>query len=145
MWPPLSDYVKECCLIVRCKTEVKPTGVRYRVLETWKGKYSPELFYRTPPEGYLFTNDSHGNGSPADGREIVFFFTNGNQPAFANGKLENHSAAFVVTDGNVVYASTSLPEDAGGFRKKCTLQGFKAAVKSVVEQQQKAKEPREKK
>src|SRR5262245_5087522 len=73
-WPTLEDYVRQCVLIVKCQTEVKDNTIRYRVVETWKGQYSPDLFHHKPPEGYLYTGTSHGNGNPTDGREVIFFF-----------------------------------------------------------------------
>jgi hypothetical protein len=122
-WPDLQTYVKECSLIVYCKTEVKDRTVRYRVVESWKGEYRPDLFYHRPPPGYLYTGTWHGNEGPADGREVIFFFTADNQPAWANGKLLDHSTSFVVSGGKVVYASTNF-----GMRREYTVPEFKKAV-----------------
>src|SRR5262249_4550328 len=104
-WPSLEDYVDECVLIAKCKTE-KKAKFQYRVLETWKGKFSPDLFlfYDTPPEGCLFAHQNHGNDRPRNGREVIFFFTRRNQPVFAEGKLEHHSTCFNIEDCKVIYA-----------------------------------------
>jgi len=126
LWLPLEKYVETCSLIVLCKTELKGDKVQYKVIETWKGEYSPELFYYTPPEGYLFTNTWHGAESPSGGKEIIFFFTNNNQPNWADGKLVSHSTAFSITDGKLIYASTSME------RKEYSLEEFKDAILSVV-------------
>lgn len=120
-WPSLDMYVKWCALIVKCKTEV---GKGYRVVETWKGTYSPDLFFHRPPDGYVLTNNWHGNEGVADGREIVFFFT---MPDHST-KLDAHSTAFHVNDGRVVYAST------GGFgmRQEFTIEAFGRTIRSIV-------------
>src|SRR5262249_44095483 len=133
-WPTLESFVHECVLIVKCKTELKADGVRYRVLETWKGKYSPDLFHSRPPDGYLLTDTGNGNTNPTDGRAVIFFFTRRNQPAFAKGKLVSHATCFVIAAGKVIYASTSLPEPYG-LRKEYTVEGFKKAVLAVVEKE----------
>ena len=122
-WPPLKNYVELCTLIVRCKTEVEGKTVKYKVEESWKGKYSPELFHKKPPTGYLFTNSWHGNESPVSGREVIFFFTNSNQPSWTKGKLLSHSTSFVVNEGKVVYASTNF-----SMRKEYTVDDFKKKI-----------------
>jgi len=106
--PSLEDYVDKCVLIVKCKTEDQGK-LRFKVLETWKGKYSPDLFYDNPPQGYLYAGFGHGNDSPVDGREVIFFFTARNQPDFAKGKLVVHSTCFNVNDGKLGYASNTDP------------------------------------
>lgn len=135
-WPTLEDYVRRCVLIVKCRTEVKDKAVMYRVLETWKGKYSPDLFHHKPAEGYLYTNTWHGNEGPTEGREVIFFFTNSNQPAWTKGKLLHHSTSFVITGGKLVYAST----DRGGLRKEYTVEDFKKAVRGAADKDEKQQE-----
>jgi len=128
LWHPLEKYVEICSLIVHCKTEIKGDKVQYKVIESWKGKYSPDLFYNTPPEGYLFAFSNHGADSPINGEEIIFFFNkNHNQPNWANGKLAVHSTAFSVTDGKLIYGSTSDSE-----RKEYSLEEFKNAILDIV-------------
>jgi hypothetical protein len=141
-WPPLETYVDRCVLIVKCKTEVNEKTVKYRVVETWKGKYSPDSFYHKPPEGYLYSGSWHGNEAPTDGREVIFFFTPDNHPTWTKGKLLDHSTCFVVEDGKVIYASTSR----SGERKEYTVDAFKKAITAAVEnQKQKGKAVPEKK
>jgi hypothetical protein len=122
-WPSLELYVQWCSLIVKCKTEV---GVGYRVTETWKGVYDPDLFTHRPPAGYINTNNWHGNDEVEDGREIVFFFT----PKDYDAKLDAHSTAFHVKNGRVVYASTSW-----GMQREYTVEEFRRAIRSIVRRQ----------
>src|SRR5262245_10515279 len=100
-WPSLEQYVSSCVLIVHCRTESQGKEVRYKVIETWKGVYSTDLFYHKPPEGYLYTGTWHGNESPADGREVVFFFTAHNHPLWTKGLLLDHSTTFTIADGKL--------------------------------------------
>ena len=127
LWPTLEKYVDQCVLIVKCKTDMQNV-FRYKVLETWKGKYSPDLFDKQPPNGYIFADGGHGNDNPKAGRELVFFFTMHNQPS--SGKLQSHSTAFPIEDGKIVYASTN-----NNLRKEYTVKDFKAAISKIVRQQ----------
>lgn len=134
-WPALKTYVDQCVLIVKCRTEVQDKMVKYRVVETWKGTYSPDLFYHKPPKGYLSTGTWHGKERPSEGREVIFFFTEDNQPDWTKGKLLDHSTCFVVKDGKVIYA----PTDPFGYRKEYTVAGFKKAIIAGIEQEAKRK------
>lgn len=133
-WPSLEQYVEECVLIVKCKTE-KKAKFQYRVLETWKGNFNPDqfLFYDTPPEGCLFAHQNHGNDRPRNGREVIFFFTMRNQPVFAKGKLEHHSTCFNIEDGKVLYAENSDFDEM-----EYTVDEFKSAIAAIVGGQEKA-------
>lgn len=105
-WPPLEGYVEQCVLIVKAKTEVVEYGMlTFRVLETWKGKYSPGDFVRTTPDGRFFAGQYEHGVDVTDGQEIVFFFTRQNQ--LIEGKLSHHSTAFPIRDGKITYAATS--------------------------------------
>jgi len=126
-WPTLVEYVRKCVLIVKCRTEAHGDTFKYRVLETWKGKYSPELFSTEPPDGYILTNTWHGNDSPDVGREVIFFFT----PNTVTDKLLAHSTCFVIEQGKLVYASTS----ENGLRKEYTVKEFKKAILKIVDRQ----------
>ncbi len=123
LWPTFEKYVGDSALIVHCRTEIKNERVRFKIIETWKGVYSPELFYYTPEEGYLYTGYWHGNESPKDAGEVIFFFTIRNQPRWTEGKLLDHSTAFVVTNGKLIWASTA---DFG--RQEYTLAEFRVKV-----------------
>jgi hypothetical protein len=103
----------------------------YKVDEVWKGKYSPDLFYNKPPAGYLYTGTEHGNEKPTDGREVIFFFTNDNQPAWTKGTILVHSTTFVVTDGKLIYAETG--DD--GVRQEFSVSGFKKAILEAAEKE----------
>src|SRR6186713_535569 len=132
-WPSLEDYVNDCVLIVKCKTE-EAGKFQYRVLETWKGKFSPDLFVfsDTPPEGCLYAHQNHGNERPRQGREVIFFFTKRNQPDFAKGKLEHHSTCFNIEDDKLLYATNSDFDE-----KEYTVEQFKKAVAAIVVDQEK--------
>ena len=43
IWPTLETYVKDCILIVMCKTVVEEKKVKFKLDEVWKGKYSVDL------------------------------------------------------------------------------------------------------
>ena len=126
-WPTLEEYVDDCVLIVFCRTEIQNDEIRYKVMETWKGVYAPELFCHKPEEGYLYTSAWHGNESPASGREVIFFFTPHNHPQWADGRLDHHSTTFVVTNGKLIWASTA---DWG--RREYTLEEFRTKIKERV-------------
>jgi hypothetical protein len=123
-WPTLEEFVEECVLIVRCRTDERDIR-QHRVLETWKGQYSPELFVTPPPDGFVIADDAHGNANPVGGREIVFFYTRHNQPA--SGKLQSHSTALPIAGGKVIYAPTS-----DSLRKEYSIGGFRVAVFKIT-------------
>jgi len=127
-WPTHEQYVDSCVLIVLCRAEVKDNKVSYRILETWKGVYSPDLFYHKPPDGYLFTGTWHGNDSPKDGRESVFFFTAHNHPLWTKGLLLDHSTNFVISNGKLTYASTGNPGESRDY----TVTEFRSAIQQLV-------------
>ena len=130
-WPTLDECVKLCVLIVKCKTEMEKDLIKYRVLETWKGNYSPDLFYHRPPEGYLYNNTWHGNENPKEGQEIIFFFEVDNQSSSTEKeKLFFHSTAFPIKEGKIIYASTNIM-----MRKEYKVEAFKKEILSIVEKQ----------
>ena len=130
MWPPLNEYVKSCVLIVKCRVEIDKDIVKYRVLENWKGKYSPDLFYEKPEDGYVSTNTWHGNEDPKDGKDVIFFFTTKNNPSWAKGKISAHSTAFSVKNNKIVYASTNRV-----LREEYTIEEFKKEIISIAEKE----------
>jgi hypothetical protein len=136
-WLPLDKCVTLCSLIVKCTTEVTTNQIRYKIEETWKGNYSPDLFYHRPPDGYLYAGTWHGNDAPTNGRVVVFFFTKDNQPSWCNGRYLDHSTCFVVNDGKLIYADT----DRFGYRKEYAVDNFKKEILGIVEQQNKSAEP----
>lgn len=126
--PGLAEYVELFDLIVLCRTEVEGPAVRYRVVEVWKGEYRPDRFHYPPPDGYLRAGTGRGNEDPAEGREVVFFFGERHQPGWAGGKLVDHSAAFVVTGGSIVYPSFRRNRGAAEY----TLPEFRAFIRAAV-------------
>lgn len=116
-------------LVVYCRTEIKDGMVRYRVLETWKGEYRPDLFYDPPSSGYLYTGEWHGNDNPFAGREVVFFFSAESQSGKIEGKYSDHMTAHVVTNGKV-----TVPARRGftGQTEEWTLADFRKVVLASV-------------
>ena len=127
-WPTLAYYVDSCVLIVLCRTERYEDGFRYKLEETWKGVYTPDLFYHKPDEGYLYTGSWHGNEKQKEGLQTVFFFTSSNHPAWTKGKLLDHSTSFQITDGKLTYASTG----DFGIRREYTLPEFRKVITDRV-------------
>jgi hypothetical protein len=118
----LKSLVEFSPLIVKCRFERDDRGLRYRVLETWKGTYSPDLFAVSPSDGYFRPNHWPVR-NPTEGQEIILFFT-------ANpygSMLRGGAASFPVTDGMIVYDSSDI---FGGTRY--TVAGFKREVLSYV-------------
>jgi hypothetical protein len=132
-WPPLEDYVKDCVLIVKCRTEVKGEPIMYKVEEVWKGKYDPDMFNERPPEGYLFTLDWHGNTNPTDGREVIFFYAKPRGQSETKGKLLLHSTCFVIQDGKLIYASSA---EHSSLRKEYKVEEFKSEILRIVKEQE---------
>ncbi len=136
--PPLDQAVKRCVLIVRCKVEIKDNLINYRVVESWKGKYSPDLFYTEPLEGYLFRVGEEIGASRTsnlkDGQEVVFFYSDNAVSAVKKGKILSHAYddIFVVAHGKVVYELNSLPESPED-RQTYTVEQFKKSIQTVVE------------
>lgn len=124
VWPTLNNYVDQCVLIVLCRTEPFKDGFRYKIEETWKGVYSPELFYYKPDEGYLYAGSWHGNEGQKGGARTVFFFTASNSPDWAKGKLVDHSTSFQIKDGKLTYALTG----DWGVPKDYTVEEFRKAI-----------------
>ena len=107
MWMSLEDYVAKCVLIVRAKTVLERDGkLTFRVIETWKGRYTPDVFVETTIDGRFFAYQGEHGVKVVDGQEIAFFFTKHNQPN--TGKLHRHSTAFPISNGELVYGSTSM-------------------------------------
>ncbi len=80
-WPALENYVSKCILIVKAKTIVEKDGIlTFRVLESWKGNYSPDLFVKTTSDGRFFASQNEHGVKVMDGQELIFFFTRHNQP-----------------------------------------------------------------
>lgn len=124
MWPTLDKYVSGCVLIVLAETHAEPGGtLTFEVLESWRGDYKPGAFAYPRPDGRFTASQGEHGVDVVDGQQIVFFFSNHNQPV--PGKLARHSTAFPVVDGKIVWASTSMD------RHEYSLPEFKKAVQSI--------------
>lgn len=137
--PPLDQLVARSELIVKCRAEVKGDAVHYRVLETWKGEYTQDVFYRRPPAGYLypvtgqdFKVASSPIAAPVDGRELIFFFTRNHSPTALDGKLVKHSDCLVVVNDRVTY---DVASSVAGGRERIVypLEELKSAILAAAE------------
>lgn len=122
---PLEGFVKNALLIVKCKAEKDGDLFKFKVQEVWKGKYAPDKFNEKPPDGYILTNNWHGNENPKDGDEVIFFFTQNS--LYSKGILGAHSTAFQVKDGKIIYASTNMM-----LRKEYKVADFKNAILKII-------------
>lgn len=138
----LRDKVALADLIVRCKSEVDGATVRYRVVEVWKGKLSPELFYHDPdqgcfrpPQGFVAVHGINNSPLPADEQECIIFLSVDNQPKWTNGKFLPPWPSLRATEGKIVYPSPTEPPPPWGGRKEYTMDQFKRAVLNAVMRQ----------
>jgi hypothetical protein len=130
-WPTLQQLVRMSLLIVHCRTEkVDIQGqerVLFKVLDAWKGEYSPQAFVVPPPTGYIDT-DLGAGGNREPGREVVLFFARHNQP---KAGISRHDMMLAVRDGLVSY-----PGDVGDRltpSRRFALTDFKREVKQLVD------------
>ena len=129
MWPTLDQYVKTCDLIVLCETEMVDGKPIFKVVEEWKGTYSPTNFNahlqsRIPKPGYLPDSLGLASGRKSNtGQKVVFFFTP------AKDKYSGSSTSFDVRDERLIYAETGWD-----MAKEYTLPDFRAAVLGLVKE-----------
>lgn len=126
-WPSLKPLVRMSVLIVQCQTEKFEGRMMYKVLDVWKGEYSPLAFVRQPPTGYIDTGLGDGGDREA-GREVILFFARHNQ---SQAGISRHDMALTVRDGVVSYPS----ETEARFSKpeQFSLKEFKRKIKQLVE------------
>ena len=137
-WPSLDSSVSDCVLIVKARTVFEGTDntVTFKIEESWKGKYAPDMLKNTTKDGRYVTYKGKHGVNVVDGQEMVFFFTRHNHPG--TGPLDSHSTAFPVKDGKIVYASTSEVH-----WKEYTVGEFKKAIIALIEKQAARSGPRE--
>ncbi len=127
--PPFEKFASNCVLIVKAR-QAGPFSTNenfvltFEVTETWKGRFDPQTFTKTSPEGYIRAGQGEHGVRVTAGQEIIFFFTRHNQP---EGKLARHNAAFPITDGKLVYGSTSESVESRVF----TTAEFKRAIAAL--------------
>jgi hypothetical protein len=136
--PPLESVVRRDVLIVKCKMEIKEETIHYRVLESWKGKYDPKIFYQTPPDGYMHRGISAGMfGSPKDGTEVIMFYSDNaiSRSKDNPDKIDAYRPDDVlpVVNGKIEYELNELGSEV------YSLDEFKKAVLAVVAKQAKEK------
>lgn len=130
-WPTLPQLVRMSLLIVHGRTEsVDVEGrnrVLFKVLDVWKGAYSPQAFVVPPPTGYIDT-DLGAAGNREAGREVILFFARHNQHRTG---ISRHDMVLAVRDGFVSY-----PGDTGdrlSASRRFALNDFKREIKQLVE------------
>jgi len=131
--PPLASVVRRNLLIVKCQVEIKDNLLNYRVLETWKGNYSPEIFEQQPPKGYVLARPQKVGAArdSMDGREVILFYSDNalagsaHKPRKLNAYRMDDSIP--ILDGKVRW---EIERDLGG--EEYTLAEFKKAVLDIV-------------
>ncbi|MHC4953189.1 MAG: hypothetical protein ACYTGZ_04815 [Planctomycetota bacterium] len=127
VWEPLHDYVRRCSLIVRARAIVpEKGGLRFKVLESWKGKYDTSLFFDfcvNDAGEYLSRAGEHGI-DVVDGQEIVFFFSRPKK----GEKFGPHTTSFPVVKNTVLYASTSEDDE---LQKRWHIGEFKKRIRAL--------------
>ena len=140
--PPVEKVAQRGVLIVKCKTEIKDEMVNYRVLESWKGKYGPELFYVKPRDGYLYLHgvDAKGLGGVKDGQEVIVFYSDNALSGDSDnkGKIDahRHDDVLPVVAGKVVW------QPGEPHSTVYTLEELKKAVLAAVAKDPKVPTPR---
>lgn len=106
----VEQVAKRAVLIVKCRMEIKGGVANYRVLESSKGQYSPDLFYLKPIEGYLYSHgfDVKGISGVKDGQEVVLIYSDNSVSGDPDnkGKIRAHSpdSTLPVEDEKIVWA-----------------------------------------
>jgi hypothetical protein len=120
-------------LIVKCRTEVKQGRANFRVLESWKGRYSEDMMYVKPFDGCLYARgvDAKSRGA-AHGQEILFFYSdNGVSGDSTNkGKIfaDRPDMTLPIINGKVTWPVSDLDSTV------YTLDELKKAVLAVAKE-----------
>ncbi len=126
-WPSVEELASpRFLLIVHCRTEAVDGRVLYKVLDVWKGEYSPRAFVRQPPTGYINTGGPDATNGKA-GVEVILCYTRHNQPKEG---IHAHDMSLLVEDGKVTYPP-GVVEFPGG--RKYTLEEFKREITSRID------------
>jgi hypothetical protein len=132
LWPSLETYVRRCVLIVKAKAIAAENGrLTFHVLETWKGRYSPDDFVETTTDARFFASRLGSGGNIKADQEIVLFFTWRNQRI--KGKFSTCSTSFPIRNGKIIYGATGDPPQ---FPVEFTVDQFKKRISSLREKRQ---------
>jgi hypothetical protein len=128
-WPSLEQYARRCKLIVLCESEMVDGEPIFKVVETWKGTYSPNDFNRylrarIPAEGYL-PRGLHSGRASHNGQKVIFFFTLGIDPP--QREYNGASTSFDVNGGKLIYAETGY-----FMATEYTVAEFKEAIQRAL-------------
>jgi hypothetical protein len=123
-WPSVEELASpRFLLIVHCRTEAVEGQVLYKVLDVWKGEYSPRAFVRQPPTGYINT----GGPDVANGKagvEVILCYTRHNQPREG---IHAHDMSLLVKEGKLTYPP-GIVEFPGG--RDYAVEEFKREITS---------------
>jgi hypothetical protein len=128
-WPSLDDLASpRFLLIAHCCAEEVEGRTLYKVLDVWKGEYSPQAFAKRPPDGYIVVPSLAGSDVDRMAvKEVILFYTRGNQSKEGISQVD---MVLPVRDGKVMY-----PPDAGEFsgeQRTYTLAEFKQELTSRI-------------
>lgn len=128
-WPDLDDLASpRFLLIVRCRTEPVEGRVLYKVLDVWKGAYSPLAFVQRPPTGYVDTSLGPDGDDRVAGAEVVLFYTRHNQQKEG---ISRHDMVVPVRDGKLTYPPGGVELFSG--QPEYGVEEFKREITSRVE------------
>jgi hypothetical protein len=132
--PPVEQVARRAVLILKCQAEIRDGKLNYRVLESWKGKYRPELFYVKPQAGYLYRAgfDAKGRSDVQEGQEAIFIYSDNavSSEAEHRGQILAHRADSVLpsVEGTVIWARGE--SDAITY----TLDELKSAILAAIKE-----------
>lgn len=106
-WPTFEELASSRFhLIVHVRVDQVEGRALYKVLDAWKGAYSPLAFAVQPPTGYLNTTGPDGGAAAhKPGDEVVLFYTLHNRPKQG---FHRHDMAISVSNGKLTYSRTEL-------------------------------------
>jgi hypothetical protein len=128
-WPPLDFYARECVLVVHVQqvgehSVDRRAPIMLKVIETWVGEFDPDDFLHTR-NGLIVAHYGEHGMTLEPGQEAIVFYTRSNQPP---DKIRDHSTAFPIVDGTVIYAITGNGPEA---RKRFTLAEFRRRIEEA--------------
>lgn len=129
--PSVEEVARRDVLIVKCRTEIREGRANFRVLESWKGKYSEEMMYVRPVAGCLYTRgvDAKSQGA-MHGQETLFFYSDNAVSAEITNKgkilADRPDMTLPIIDGKVTWPISDLDSTV------YTLDELKNAVLSAA-------------
>ncbi len=130
-WPALDELASpDFLLIVHIKAEEVQGWTMYKVLDVWKGEYSPQAFAKRPPTGYINTTGPEGDAEARkSGVEAVLFYSRHNQPKEG---ISRHDMIVPISDGKLTYPPGVVLPFSG--QREYTVEEFKREIASRAEE-----------